>query len=182
MRSAGTVPAVPIPQPVVLAMHPGRVASRSTADRWGVVVANSRCSVVTVWPVATHTHAFTPREWTSSPSAPGTQDLASVTTRSCTVNGHSGFPTRRLNRRGEECRWSLWAARLRLACPSRRNPGNPQGPFAERRLETELRPGVSHRHRESRGQHLLPSAYRHRATRRLYRQGALAPSSYTRAC
>ena len=38
----------------------------------------------------------------------------------------------------------------------------------ERRLETGLRRGVRHRHRESRRQQLPPSAYRYRASRRLY--------------
>ena len=44
----------------------------------------------------------------------------------------------------------------------------PHGRFDERRLETEPRRGVKHRHRESRRQQLPPSAYRHRASRRLY--------------
>ena len=38
----------------------------------------------------------------------------------------------------------------------------------ERRLETGLGRGVRHQHRESRRQQLPPSAYRYRASRRLY--------------
>ena len=41
-------------------------------------------------------------------------------------------------------------------------------PTGERRLETEPWRGVRHRHGESRRQQLPPSAYRHRASRRLY--------------
>ena len=46
--------------------------------------------------------------------------------------------------------------------------GNPSVRFDERRLETEPRRGVRHRHCESRRQQLPPFAYRHRASRRLY--------------
>ena len=45
---------------------------------------------------------------------------------------------------------------------------NPPARFGERRLETEPRRGVRHRHCESRRQQLPPSAYRYRASRRLY--------------
>ena len=41
-------------------------------------------------------------------------------------------------------------------------------PTGERRLETEPWRGVRHRHGESRREQLPPSAYRHRASRRLY--------------
>ena len=50
-------------------------------------------------------------------------------------------------------------------------------PTDERRLETEPRRGVRHRHRESRRQQLPPSAYRHRASRRLYPPPANNPGS-----
>ena len=42
-------------------------------------------------------------------------------------------------------------------------------PTDERRLETEPRRGVRHRHGESCREQLPPSAYRHRASRRLYK-------------
>ena len=41
-------------------------------------------------------------------------------------------------------------------------------PTDERRLETELRRGVRHRHRRKPPGTATPSAYRHRASRRLY--------------
>ncbi len=64
-------------------------------------------------------------------------------------------------------------------------------PTGERRLETEPRRGVRHRHCESRREQLPPSAYRNRASRRLYPfpqptpQGPyvrrrITPSCYTR--
>ena len=45
---------------------------------------------------------------------------------------------------------------------------NPPVRFGERRLETEPWRGVRHRHCKSRRQQLPPSAYRYRASRRLY--------------
>ena len=45
---------------------------------------------------------------------------------------------------------------------------NPPVRFGERRLETEPWRGVRHRHCESCREQLPPSAYRHRASRRLY--------------
>ena len=42
-------------------------------------------------------------------------------------------------------------------------------PTGERRLETEPRRGVRHRHCESRREQLPPSAYRYRASCRLYK-------------
>ena len=50
--------------------------------------------------------------------------------------------------------------------------GNPPAGFDERRLETGLRRGVRHRHRESRRQPLPPIAYRYRASCRLYKNRA----------
>ena len=41
-------------------------------------------------------------------------------------------------------------------------------PIDERRMDAGLRRGVRHRHRESRRQQLPPSAYRYRASCRLY--------------
>ena len=55
---------------------------------------------------------------------------------------------------------------LRLSAPVATAPVF--DPTGERRLETELRRGVRHRHCESRRQQLPPSAYRYRASCRLY--------------
>ena len=53
---------------------------------------------------------------------------------------------------------------------------NPPVRFGERRLETEPWRGVRHRHCESRRQQLPPSAYRYRASRRLYPFPATDPN------
>ena len=60
--------------------------------------------------------------------------------------------------------------------------GNPPAGFGERRLETELRRGVRHRHGESRRQQLPPIAYRHRASRRLYKLCSFRKSTGARGC
>ena len=52
---------------------------------------------------------------------------------------------------------------------------NPPVRFGERRLETEPRRGVRHRHCESCREQLPPSAYRYRASCRLYNQAAGSP-------
>ena len=56
---------------------------------------------------------------------------------------------------------------------------NPPVRFGERRLETEPWRGVRHRHCESRRQQLPPSAYRYRASRRLYPFSATDPSRWS---
>ena len=55
---------------------------------------------------------------------------------------------------------------------------NPPARFGERRLETEPRRGVRHRHCESRRQQLPPSAYRYRASCRLYKLRGISMAAY----
>ena len=56
------------PAYAALCVQPASVSHATSSSRPDVVVANSRCSVVTVRPAATRTHAFTRREWTSNPA------------------------------------------------------------------------------------------------------------------
>ena len=58
------------------------------------------------------------------------------------------------------------SGQLRLPAPVATAPAS--DPTGERRLETEPRREVRHRHCESRRQQLPPSAYRYRASCRLY--------------
>ena len=55
-------------------------------------------------------------------------------------------------------------------------------PTGERRLETEPWRGVRHRHCESCREQLPPSAYRHRASRRLYSAATQRPITSSRGC
>ena len=56
--------------------------------------------------------------------------------------------------------------------------GNPHVRFDERRLETESWRGVRHRHRRKPPATATPCAYRHRASRRLYK----VPAAFERRC
>ena len=76
-------------------------------------------------------------------------------------------------------------AGLRPGAKAPEEPPDPTGgapaldPTDERRLETEPRRGVRHRHRRKPPGTATPSAYRHRASRRLYPPPANNPSSGT---
>ena len=54
---------------IATCVQPASVSQAASSSRPAVVVANSRCSVVTFRPAAMRAHAFTHREWTSSPGA-----------------------------------------------------------------------------------------------------------------
>ena len=56
---------------IATCVQPASVRHAASSSRPAVVVANSRCSVVTVRPAATRTQAFTRREWTSNPAHRG---------------------------------------------------------------------------------------------------------------
>ena len=53
---------------IATCVQPASVSQAASASRPAVVVANSRCSVVTFRPAAMRAHAFTHREWTSNPA------------------------------------------------------------------------------------------------------------------
>ena len=53
---------------IATCVQPASVSQAASASRPAVVVANSRCSVVTFRPAAMRAHAFTRREWTSNPA------------------------------------------------------------------------------------------------------------------
>ena len=56
---------------IATCVQPASVSQAASSSRPAVVVANSRCSVVTFRPAAMRTHAFTHREWTSNPAHRG---------------------------------------------------------------------------------------------------------------
>ena len=56
---------------IATCVQPASVSQAASSSRPAVVVANSRCSVVTFRPAAMRAHAFTHREWTSSPAHRG---------------------------------------------------------------------------------------------------------------
>ena len=64
---------------IATCVQPASVSQAASSSRPAVVVANSRCSVVTFRPAAMRTHAFTHREWTSNPAHRDGTRLPSVT-------------------------------------------------------------------------------------------------------